>query len=85
MIPKEISRYVGDDAVFNCKSYMKGKWTFINKKLPPNAVVTGNRDEVLTIHKINRENNGTYQCIITDNPNNLVAEGTLKVYGEYYK
>ena len=83
MVPKQVSKIVGDDAVFICHSYMKGKWTFNNNKLPLNTLVSGDKDEILKIRSIDFENAGTYQCTVIDNQTVLVAEGNLEVYGEY--
>ena len=83
MVPQEVSKNIGEDTVFICHSYMKGKWTFNNNKLPLNTFVSGNRDEILKIYSIDLKNAGSYQCIVGDNQTKVVAEGTLEVYGEY--
>ena len=62
VIPKLISKLVGENAKFVCNTAANMKWAFNSGLLPKNSVVLEKERNTLIISKLSLENRGFYQC-----------------------
>ena len=84
MIPSLLTREVGENAQFLCRSYGNKTWTFNNEMVHSN-VVSRKNNSMLIILNIQIHNAGFYQCTTHDEINDEhTAESELKVTGEYF-
>ncbi len=81
MKPSHQRKKLGDDVVFECKTYNPVKWTFNNRELPNNCVVTGSNNEKLILNMTKESNEGTYECTIFDQGAKFSSKGTLELKG----
>ena len=69
---------VGGDATFACKAGEEVRWEFNGGAIPLNAIDSGmnslTSEFVLTIHKVQLSNTGTYTCFDEEGDDHIVFE-----------
>ena len=81
MVPSLLTREIGENAQFLCRSYGNRTWAFNNGMVHSN-VVSRKNNSVLIILNVQFHNAGFYRCITHDQINNeYTAESVLKVTG----
>ena len=86
VVPISHSVQPGETVFFDCHMKDFERWTFENKPLARNVIISKIESNVisrLTIDRAKESNNGIYTCHGTNNNNDQVkVQGTLSVIGE---